>query len=105
MGVSDCCVVPVERDGKKILKAAVMPLPEYLFDKDKLNELKDNVERTCELELVGPMRPDEYEFMAYLPTGSYGKADYEKITQMFTEEENEKNKSSDKSDTDIGGGI
>ena len=43
----------------------------------------------CEMEMPEPMRPDEYEFMAYLPTERYGRVDYEKIISMFKEEDDE----------------
>ncbi len=89
IGVSNCCAVPLERDGEIMIKVAVMPEQEYLFNNDKLNELKDNIENTCRMELVEPMCPDEYVFMAYLPTEKYGRVDYEQIQKTFEEEENE----------------
>ena len=89
LGVENCCAVPLERDGKTIIKVAIKPESEYLFNNDKLNEIKDDIERTCMMEMPEPMRPDEYEFMAYLPEERYGRVDYEKIITMFKEEENE----------------
>ena len=72
----------------------------------KLNELKDNIERTCEMEMVAPMCPDEYEFMAYLPTGKYGRVDYEAIIKMFKEENDEQEDlKDDLSDVDPRDGI
>lgn len=89
LGVDDCCAVPLARDGGLVLKVAVQPDSEIMFNNDRLNALKDSIERMCEMEMPEPMRPDEYEFMAYLPIEKYGRVDYEAITKMFTEEENE----------------
>ncbi len=88
-GVENCCAVPLERDGKTIIKVAVLPESDILFNNDKLNDLKDAIVRTCEMEMPEPMRPDDYEFMAYLPTEKYGRVDYENIINLFKEEENE----------------
>ena len=58
------------------------------------------------MEMVEPMCPDEYEFMAYLPTGKYGRVDYEAITKMFKEEENEQEDREDHlADAHSGDGI
>ena len=89
LGVDDCCAVPLERDGELIIKVAVKPDPDIMFNNDRLNELKDSIESMCDMEMPEPMRPDEYEFMAYLPTEKYGRVDYEAISNMFKEEENE----------------
>lgn len=89
-GVESCCAVPLVRDGSTIIKVAIQPEQEYLFDNDKLNALKDEIEAMCRLELTEPMLPDEYEFMAYLPTGNFGRVDYEKVLEIFKEEEDEK---------------
>lgn len=89
IGVEDCCAVPMEDENGIRIKVAVKPEQDYLFNNDKLNDLKDTIERTCMMEMVEPMCPDEYEFMAYLPTGKYGRVDYEAISKMFKEEENE----------------
>ena len=89
LGVDDCCAVPLERDGRTIVKVAVKPDSSILFNNDRLNELKDAIEIMCEMEMPEPMRPDEYEFMAYLPAEKYGRVDYEKIISMFKEEDDE----------------
>lgn len=89
MGVADCCAVPIDRDGKTIIKVAVKPEADYLFNNDKLNEIKDEIERTCEMEIFAPARPDEYEFMAYLPMDRFGRVDYEQIIKTFKEEDDE----------------
>ena len=89
IGVADCCAVPLERNGETVLKLAVKPEPDYMFSNDKLNALKDEIDRTCQMEMPEPMQPDEYAFMAYLPTEKYGRVDYEKLIKMFEEEENE----------------
>ena len=89
LGVGDCCAVPLERDSRTIIKVAVMPEADIMFNNDKLNNLKDQIEAMCEIEMPEPMRPDEYEFMAYLPTEKYGRVDYETIIKQFKEEENE----------------
>ena len=106
IGVEDCCAVPLE-DGDDIkVKVAIKPEHDYLFNNDKLNELKDNIERTCEMEMVAPMCPDEYEFMAYLPTGKYGRVDYEAIIKMFKEENDEQEDlKDDLSDVDPRDGV
>lgn len=88
-GVENCCAVPVVRGNDTIIKVAIQPEQEFLFDNDRLNALKDEVEDICRLELTESMLPDEYEFMAYLPIGSFGKVDYEKVLEIFKEEENE----------------
>ena len=89
IGVSDCCAVPLTRNGETIIKVAVKPESDYMFSNDKLNALKDEIDNTCQMEMPEPMRPDEYEFMAYLPTEKYGRVDHEKVIKMFEEEENE----------------
>ena len=89
IGVEDCCAVPLKRNGKTIIKVAVKPEPDYMFSNDKLNDLKDEIDNTCQIEMPEPMRPDEYAFMAYLPEERYGRVDYEKLIRMFEEEENE----------------
>ena len=88
-GVEECCAVPLERDGQTIIKVAVRPVSDFLFNNDRLNDLKDQIEKTCAMEMPEPMRPDEYEFVAYLPTEKYGRVDYESIINLFKEEENE----------------
>ncbi|MBR1798138.1 MAG: acyl--CoA ligase [Clostridiales bacterium] len=106
LGVRNCCAVPLVKDGETIIKVAVMPEDEYLFNNDKLNELKDEIEQTCQMELTEPMWPDEYEFMAYLPMGSFGRVDYEKIIEMFKEEANEQeNQNRDGIVPDAGDGL
>ena len=64
-----------------------------MFSNDKLNALKDEIDNMCQLEMPEPMCPDEYEFMAYLPTEKYGRVDHEKVIKMFEEEENEQKNS------------
>ena len=93
IGVSDCCAVPLTRNGETIIKVAVKPEPDYMFSNDKLNALKDEIDNMCQMEMPEPMCPDEYEFMAYLPTEKYGRVDHEKVIKMFEEEENEQKNS------------
>lgn len=105
-GVANCCAVVLERDGDTMIKVAIQPERDYLFDNDKLNALKDGIEKMCEMELAPPMHPDEYEFMAYLPMLSFGRADYNKIKEMFEEEENEQKDQNDTGDDPyIGDGL
>lgn len=90
IGVSDCCAVPLTKNGRTIIKVAVKPEPDYMFSNDKLNALKDEIDRTCQMEMPEPMRPDEYAFMAYLPTEKYGRVDHAEVIRMFEEDEDEK---------------
>lgn len=89
IGVENCCAVPLTRGEETIIRLAVKPEQEYLFNNDKLNELKDEIENTCRMELVEPMCPDEYVFLAYLPTEKYGRVDYEQLKKTFEEEDHE----------------
>jgi len=95
-GVEDCCVIPVSRGCDIIVKAVIKPETEYFFDNERLNRLKEEIDSLCKMELSAPMRPDEYDFVAYMPTTSYGKADYNKIMEMYGEENDEQE---DKQDT------
>ncbi len=95
IGVDECCVISVGESHNLKIKAIIQPERDYLFDNDKLNSLKDEIKSMNELELTENMRPDEYEFVAYLPMNPYGKVDYNKVKEMFKEDKYEQENQND----------
>ncbi|MCR5527586.1 MAG: acyl--CoA ligase [Saccharofermentans sp.] len=84
-GVKEACVVDVERQGKTYLAAVIVPEDEYLFDAGKLDSLKLALESECELVFAAPMRPDGFEFRAYLPKENFGRNDHEALKKQLNE--------------------
>lgn len=84
-GVKDVCVVNTERNGEPYITAVIVPDDDYLFDADKLESLKLAIESECELVFAPPMRPDEFEFRAYLPKENFGKNDHETLKKQIEE--------------------
>ena len=85
-GVTDVCVVPVDNeDGSRDIVAVVVPVSDYLFNNDRLRNIKSSIELECSLMLPPPMRPDQIEFRAYIPKRSYGSPDYEQIARSVAE--------------------
>ena len=84
-GVKDACVVNTERNGEPYITAVIVPDDDYLFDADKLESLKLAIESECELVFAPPMRPDEFEFRAYLPKENFGKNDHETLKKQIEE--------------------
>lgn len=106
IGVDECCVIPIGSGANIRLKAIIKPESDYLFDNDKLNELKEEIESMNELELTANMRPDEYLFVAYLPINPYGKIDYIKVMETYKEDKDESFNSQDtRDDFDTRDGI
>jgi len=106
LGVNECCVIPVGEGDRRRIKAIIQPEPDYLFDNDKLLTLQNEVESMNELELVEEMRPDEYEFVAYLPMTSTGKVDYNKLIDIYKGDRDEQVSQNDfDDDFDFSDGI
>ncbi len=84
-GVKEACVVDVERNGETYLAAVIVPKDEYLFDAAKLDSLKVALESECELVFAAPMRPDGFEFRAYLPKENFGRNDHEALKKQLAE--------------------
>ena len=85
-GVTDVCVVPVDNeDGSRDIVAVVVPVSDYLFNNDRLRDIKSSIELECSLMLPPPMCPDQIEFRAYIPKRRYGSPDYEQIAKSVAE--------------------
>jgi len=85
-GVTDVCVVPVaKKDGTCDLIAVVEPISDYLFNNERLRNLKSSIELECSLVLSPPMIPDDVEFRAYIPKGAYGRPNYAEIAESVAQ--------------------
>lgn len=84
-GVKEVCVVDTERYGEPYITAVIVPEDEYLFDGDKLDALKLAIESECELILAPSMRPDDFEFRAYLPKAILGRNDHDALRKQLME--------------------
>lgn len=85
-GVTDVCVVPVDNpDGSIDIVAVVVPMSDYLFNNDRLRNIKSSIELECSLLLPAVMCPDDVEFRAYIPKGAYGRPDYKQIAESVAE--------------------
>lgn len=84
-GVKEACVVDTDRNGRPYITAVIVPDDEYLFDGEKLEALRLAIESECELLFAPPMRPDDYEFRAYLPKENFGKNDHEALKAQLLE--------------------
>ncbi|MBR2295748.1 MAG: acyl--CoA ligase [Clostridiales bacterium] len=85
MGVSEVCVTGIDNDGEQMVVAAVVPEDRIMFDGDKLDKLKSDIEEECEMVISEPFRPDRIIFKAYLPGGEYGQVDMDTLEQELRE--------------------
>ena len=100
-GVKEACVIKTERNGSPYITAVIVPEDDYLFDADKLESLKLAIESECELVFAPPMRPDEFEFRAYLPKESFGKNDHETLRKQIEEKHKKLDEEDESFDEDI----
>lgn len=84
-GVKEACVVKIERNDAPYIVAVIVPDDEYLFDAEKLDALRLAIESECELLFAPPMRPDDFEFRAYLPKENFGRNDHEALKKQLIE--------------------
>lgn len=94
-GVEKCCTVTVDDpNGVSRLIVEVVPNERLLLDNDKLVDLKNDIEKECEMMLPKAMRPSDVEFRVYLPTRSDGEVDYKAMLEQVYEERLERQKDS-----------
>lgn len=85
-GVTEVCVVDYTDDsGAAKLVAVVVPIDRFLFDNDKLSELKEKIEIECSMILPDYMKPSEIEYRASLPKSGLGQIDNKLVEQEIVE--------------------
>ena len=85
-GIEEICVVNYKDSEENVrLVAVVVPSDRFLFDNDKLSELKENINRECLLMLPEYMRPAEIEYRASFPKTGLGQIDHKQIEQEIIE--------------------
>lgn len=99
-GVKEACVVNIDRNERPYITAVIVPDDEYLFDGEKLDALRLAIESECELLFAPAMRPDDFEFRAYLPKENFGRNDHEALKKQLIEKY-EKLDEEDENDEDI----
>lgn len=94
-GVEQCCTVSVKDEtGVDRLIVEVVPNERYILDNEKLVDLKNDIEKECEMMLPKAMRPTDVEFRAYLPVRSDGRVDYMAMLEQVNEERLERTEGS-----------
>ena len=100
-GVKEACVIHTERNGGPYITAVIVPEDDYLFDAEKLEALRLGIESECELVFAPPMRPDDFEFRAYLPKENFGRNDHETLKKQIEEKYRKLDEEDDSFDEDI----
>lgn len=86
-GVEDVCVIDqADENGNTILVALVVPNDRFLFDNDKLVQLKDSIEMECNMLLLEYQRPSKIEYRASLPKNGVGETDYKQVVAEMAEQ-------------------
>lgn len=94
-GVEKCCTVSIEDEtGVARLIVEVVPNERLLLENDRLVDLKNEIEKECEMMLPKAMRPTDVEFRVYLPVLSDGRVDYKTMLEQVKEERLERQQDS-----------
>ena len=84
-GVSDVCVLADTDDSEETrLIAVVVPDDRFLFDNDKLAELKEKILFECGNVLFDYMVPSEIEYRVSIPKNGMGIVEYKKLLEDVT---------------------
>ncbi|MCR5803654.1 MAG: acyl--CoA ligase [Clostridia bacterium] len=85
-GVEEVCAVFYKDELETVhIVAVVVPVDRFLFDNDKLTELKEKINIECSLMLPEYMRPSEIQYRASFPRSGLGDIDSKQIEQDIIE--------------------
>lgn len=85
-GVEEVCVVYYLDESEAVhIVAVVVPVDRFLFDNDKLSELKEKINLECSLMLPEYMRPSEVQYRASFPKSGLGQIDHKQVEQDIIE--------------------
>ena len=85
-GVEEVCAVNYTDDSETVhIVAVIVPVDRFLFDNDKLSELKEKINIECSLMLPEYMRPSEIEYRASFPKSGLGQIDSKQVEQEIIE--------------------
>lgn len=85
-GVEEVCVVYYLDESETVhIVAVVVPVDRFLFDNDKLSELKEKINLECSLMLPEYMRPSEVQYRASFPKSGLGQIDHKQVEQDIIE--------------------